>query len=292
MAEAPALPSEGVHTIALNLELADKPVSLQLRVDLSQMSHRMIIKPLSEGKLYEESFSTFLLRALRPGDRFLDVGGHIGFFSLLASHMVGDEGQVLVLEPNADNFGWLTDLMKLNGRQNVKAINKVASETDGSVEFYHNADNDGGHALWDPGLHEFNKQSREAPQKDSYPSTRLDTLTGAEGFDQCRVVKIDTEGAELTVLKSGGAFFTPGRTPFVVCEVNEFGLAQMGTNQEALRAYMADRGYSTFTFGQKEALPAMVPPTTKLMSPYVFNVLFSTLDAVGEVWPQTTPFID
>ncbi|MEQ8226838.1 MAG: FkbM family methyltransferase [Rhodospirillales bacterium] len=279
------LPAEGVHTIAVNLELAGKPVTLKLRVDLAQMSHRMIVTPVSEGRLYEEALSFLLLRILRPGDRFLDVGGHIGFFSLLASHLVGDDGRVMVLEPNADNFAWLTDLMALNERGNVTAVNKVASETDGTIEFFRNADNDGGHALWDPGLHDFNKQSRENPEKDSYPSTRLDTLTGSEGFDTCRAVKIDTEGAELTVLKGGGEFFVPDRVPFVVCEINGFGLQQMGASQEMLRAHMKDRGYDTFAFGQKDSLPALVPDSTVLTSPYVFNILFSTMDAVAEAWP-------
>ena len=290
MTAPPILPSHGIHTVTVNLELAGRTVALQLRVDLGQMSQRSILQALSQGLLYEESLSLFLIRALRPGDCFIDVGAHIGFFSLLASHLVGDAGRVVAVEPNADNFTWLKDLMVLNERPNVTAINAVASETDGTVDFYRNADNDGGHAMWDPGLHDFNQRSRAAPAKDSYPSTRLDTLAAAESIDACRAVKIDTEGAELTVLKGGADFFTPGRVPFVICEVNDFGLQQMGASQRDLRAWMQSRGYDTFAFPQKDHLPILVPEATELASPYVFNVLFSTLDAVAEIWPRIAPF--
>jgi FkbM family methyltransferase len=290
MTTSSVLPDSGVHTIALNLDMAGGQVALQLKVDLGRMSHRSILEPISQGRLYEEALSLFLLRVLRPGDVFLDVGAHIGFFSLLASHMVGDGGRVVAVEPNAENFAWLTDLMAVNGRANVTGINAVASETDGVVEFYRNADNDGGHALWDPGLHDFNKLSRETPEKDSYPSVRLDTLTADQGITQCRAVKIDTEGAEPTVLRGGGDFITPERAPYVICEVNEFGLTQMGSSQEELRALMKARGYETFAFPQKDHLPILVPEATELASPYVFNVLFSTVEAVAAAWPRLTPF--
>lgn len=290
MTASPTLPTHGIHTVTVNLELAGRAVALQLRVDLGQMSQRSIMQSISQGRLYEESLSLFLIRALRPGDCFLDVGAHIGFFSLLTSHLVGDAGRVIAVEPNADNFTWLKDLMALNARPNVTAVNAVASETDGAIDFYRNADNDGGHALWDPGLHDFNKQSRQTPAKESYPSTRLDTLMSGQGAMTCRAVKIDTEGAELTVLKGGGDFFTPDRVPFVICEVNDFGLQQMGSSSAALRAWMKGQGYETFAFPQKDHLPILVPEATELASPYVFNVLFSTLDAVAGIWPQVTPF--
>ncbi|MAY66459.1 MAG: hypothetical protein CMM77_04975 [Rhodospirillaceae bacterium] len=98
--------------------------------------------------------------------------------------------------------------MALNARPNVTAVNSVASETDGTIGFYRNADNDGGHALWDSGL----------------------------------------------------------------------------------RAWMKGQGHETFAFPQKDHLPILVPEVTVLASPFVFNVLFSTLDAVAGIWSQVTLF--
>lgn len=280
-----------IRDITLNLDLGGEPVALQLHVDLGQMSHRAIIKDLSEGKLYEESLSLFLIKVLGKGDAFLDVGAHIGYFSLLASHLVGEAGRVIAVEGNTDNYNWQVDLMARNGRANITSVNVVACETEGEVTFYKNADNDGGHALWDPGLHDFNEKSRGAPEKSIHKARRIDQLMQDLDVDALRAVKIDTEGAELTVIKGAGDFFAPDRVPFIVCEMNGFGLQQMGASQHDLRAWMAAQGYATFMFPEKDGLPIQVPEATELTSQYIFNVIFSTPQAVADVWPRVTPFI-
>ncbi len=41
---------------------------------------------------------------LGPGDRVIDVGGHIGYLSLYFSKLVGPSGHVYTLEPGANNL--------------------------------------------------------------------------------------------------------------------------------------------------------------------------------------------
>ncbi|MDA0997112.1 MAG: FkbM family methyltransferase [Proteobacteria bacterium] len=262
----------------------------KFRLDMSQMSQRIIFETIGSGKMYEQSLARLLTQVLRPGDIFIDVGAHVGFFSIVASYLVGNAGQVLSIEPNAENFRALEAHVTLNERKNFRLVNAVACETDGSVEFYRNSDNDGGHALWDPGLHSFNELSRAETDKDTYPAVRLDILAERYSVQDCRAVKIDTEGAELTVLKGGGEFFRPEKVPFVVCEMHEFGLKQLGASQDGLRAWMRQQGYMTFMFASDGQLPVMVPGATQLQAGHVFNVLFSTPDAIGELWPAVTPF--
>lgn len=42
----------------------------------------------------EEDLTSFMLKYLKPGMTFLDVGAHIGYFSMLASFLVGPKGKV------------------------------------------------------------------------------------------------------------------------------------------------------------------------------------------------------
>ena len=53
---------------------------------------------LASGKLYEPDVSFVLLRVLIAGDSVADVGGHVGYFSLLSAALVGPTGQVLTFE--------------------------------------------------------------------------------------------------------------------------------------------------------------------------------------------------
>lgn len=49
--------------------------------------------------VYEAELSAFFHRFLTPGQTFVDVGAHYGYFSLLAADRVGETGRVAAVEP-------------------------------------------------------------------------------------------------------------------------------------------------------------------------------------------------
>jgi len=53
---------------------------------------------------FEEGLTRMLLEHLKPGVTFFDIGAHFGYFSLLASYLVGDKGHVHVFEPTPSTF--------------------------------------------------------------------------------------------------------------------------------------------------------------------------------------------
>ncbi len=62
------------------------------------------IQRLMWGAAYEPDVRKCVAALLRPGDTFVDVGAHIGFFSLLASSLVGSQGKVYAFEADATLF--------------------------------------------------------------------------------------------------------------------------------------------------------------------------------------------
>jgi FkbM family methyltransferase len=54
-------------------------------------------------------------------DTFIDIGAHIGYFTVLASQIVGPNGKVLSFEPFPVNFEYLQKNIKLNNLKNVSA---------------------------------------------------------------------------------------------------------------------------------------------------------------------------
>jgi len=62
----------------------------------------------------------FLSRYLRPGDRVVDCGAHVGLYSVLASRLVGPGGRVLALEPNPPTVAILQRNLAANGADNVE----------------------------------------------------------------------------------------------------------------------------------------------------------------------------
>jgi len=61
---------------------------------------------LGKGKAHpaETKLARFLIQQLKPGDIFIDVGAHYGYFSLLASQLVGTTGKVFAFEAAPETY--------------------------------------------------------------------------------------------------------------------------------------------------------------------------------------------
>ncbi len=255
--------------------------TVRLGLDRAQMSQRMMLEALEREELYEPETTQFLLSVLRPGDTFVDVGTHVGYFSTLAAAMVGPEGSVISFEPEADNFSGLVDNVRLNGFAQVEPVHMAVGEEEGEAVFFVNADNDGGHALWDVGLHAFNARSRAAPQTRRVPVTSLDAYLRGRGVSAVRAIKIDAEGAEQHVLRGAAELLRAAPVPFVICEVNRFGLERMGSTEAGMREYMTGLGYETFVFLPGESALVRLEPDHTVETNSVFNLLFRHPEAAA-----------
>ena len=91
---------------------------------------------------YEAHTVARVREAVKPGDRCLDVGASVGFFTTLLGTLVGSGGKVTAIEATANQFPYLVKNIELNGLQDtVKAICIAASDHDGEVTIQCNAVN-------------------------------------------------------------------------------------------------------------------------------------------------------
>jgi predicted RNA methylase len=56
----------------------------------------------------------FVVDTLGPGDIFIDVGANIGYYSILASKLIGVNGRVFAVEPIPSTAGVLRFNLKIN----------------------------------------------------------------------------------------------------------------------------------------------------------------------------------
>ena len=84
---------------------------------------------------YEKRYADFFCSKVQEGDVVVDVGAHIGYFSLLASERVGDEGYVYSFEPVPRNYERLMRNLKVNQVENVKAYNLGLSDKSETLSF-------------------------------------------------------------------------------------------------------------------------------------------------------------
>ena len=147
---------------------------------------------IREHGLWEAFETQLVMRYVQPGDRVLDVGANLGYFTLVAAARAGAAGHVYAFEPEPRNYRLLEANVALNGfQQRVTCCEAALSDHDGHAELYLSEDNLGDHQL-----------QPDAPGRDAV-SVRL--LQGADWFggreQGLDFVKVDTQGAEHAVIR-------------------------------------------------------------------------------------------
>lgn len=148
--------------------------------------------PASRGKVlrilngtYEGEQTRLFEQLLRPGGTVLDVGAHVGYYTLLASVLVGGSGRVHAFEPNPRNADFLRRHVRINRLRNVTVQQAAVSDRAATARFDFGSGSGTGH-LADAGALEV-------------LTLRLDDYCAEHGLAPT-AVKIDVEGAEMSVL--------------------------------------------------------------------------------------------
>lgn len=143
---------------------------------------------------YERDTVNALKKVLKPGMTFVDVGAHVGFYTLLAARLVGAQGRVYAFEPNPGIFHMLTRNVEENGYQDiVRLIPKAVSNREGKARLFV-PEGESGEATLFP-------SSGGKGQDIEVESTTLDSFFAQEAWPNVDLIKVDVEGAEVEVLE-------------------------------------------------------------------------------------------
>lgn len=171
---------------------------------------------LTGGKAHpsEIRLARYMIQTLNEGDRFLDIGAHYGYFSLLAAQLVGADGRVHAYEPSRRAFELLGRNLKL--QLNSVVYQAAVSDSTEPVIFYEFPNLFSEYNSTD--ISQFSETTwfrKYKPRETSVKSTTIDGLT-KDSF-QPTFIKIDVEGAEDRVINGGMKFLTD-HAPVVVME--------------------------------------------------------------------------
>jgi FkbM family methyltransferase len=95
--------------------------------------HSLGFSLLSKGKWKEQEIH-ILERLLKKGDLFVDVGANVGYYSLMAAKMVGNEGRIYAFEPEHSYFSLLKYNLNINRYYHVIAEQKIITGCSDSNE--------------------------------------------------------------------------------------------------------------------------------------------------------------
>jgi FkbM family methyltransferase len=209
--------------------------------------------------LYDRYELDLVRRHLRAGGDFVDVGAHIGVYTVAAALALRGRGRVLALEPNPAARSQLEENLRINDCDNVVVSGRAASDAVGN-SVLHVPDTS------DPSFSSLEAGRFAEGEPLAVETTTLDREVDAAGLRPA-VIKIDVEGSELRVL--AGMERTLESTPVLLVEVSAESGAEFERRLERL-------GYRAFRVAHRRLEPGLAGGQG------LFNALFVPGDAQRE----------
>ena len=201
-----------------------------LAADLNLYIHgendRFVSRRIAEEAIWEPYETSLLIDLLTPGGVFVDVGANIGYFSVLAASIVGDDGAVFAFEPDPENFRLLQANLALNDlQQAVTAVPAALAERDGAGQLYLSKDNLGDHQIY--------------AVDDQRESVEIKLLDGGaflqDRLQRLDLLKVDTQGSEYQVMAGLLPLLQAlAKAPHILLELTPLSLRQAGSSGRAL----------------------------------------------------------
>jgi FkbM family methyltransferase len=201
------------------------------------MANEDVGRELYFGGVYESRDTAILAKNIRPQDICFDVGGNVGYYTLLFARQAVD-GEVHAFEPIPLNYHLLRASLCRNGYGSAQVLQAAVGKTEGSAKFSVARDS-AFSSLRDTGRN----IEVEVIQT---PVITLDGYIRQRSLPRVDILKVDVEGAEEMVLSGATELFqdTARRPRLVMLELYDPNLRPFGTSVAEILEKMSAWGYS------------------------------------------------
>jgi FkbM family methyltransferase len=206
-------------------------------------------------KSFEPDETQFFSNVIKADDICFDIGGNIGFFSLLMAKRA-HSGKVHVFEPIPLNAAMIRANAELNSFKNIIVNNVAMGSEEGNATF--SVSTDSAYSSMRATGRYSEAQSIEVPL------FTLDSYARHHNIERIDVMKVDVEGAEEMVIKGGAELLQDSarRPRVVLLELYDLNLAPFNTSVSAIIGQMVAYGYEA----------NVIPNGSGTLEPYMPNM--------------------
>lgn len=176
--------------------------------------------------------------SIKKSDLVIDIGANVGYYTLKLAPLIGESGKIISIEPDPNNFKTLKHNCELNHFINTELHNIALSDKQGIEKLFFTEKHSGKSSLFE-----------SENQKNSFDivSNSLDNILN-DRFLKIDLIKIDTEGAELSILK--GAQKTLKITNKILIELHEEILLKNNQDPLEIKEILIENGFKITTFSE------------------------------------------
>ena len=212
---------------------------------------------------YEDKTGRILESVIKPGDRCLDIGANVGYFTLIMADLVGPTGKVTAFEPDEENLRLMEANLERNGVADRVSVHPVALGNSTGESFLYLSDtNTGDHRTFLP--------IGEARRRYAIQMARLDDIRNDVG--DFSVVKMDVQGFEGYALDGGRSAFDAQPRISMVTEFAPQMLRESGYGDTNMVDILIGMGFSIQVMGSGSPVP-ITPDALRAKSNGSWNLL-------------------
>jgi FkbM family methyltransferase len=191
------------------------------------------------GETYEPEETALMASVIFPNDTVIDIGAHIGVFSVLFSNWAGSHGKVFSFEPEPGNLALLRRNLKYNQCENVEVIPAAVGSLNQPVALLINAQNSLDNRL---------TNDQHSEQAVMVESIQLDTL---EILNDHRIdfIKMDIQGSEPPAVQGMKNILASQPTVKLLTEFWPYGLTQAGHDPQKFLCDLRSLGFHLYQVG-------------------------------------------
>ncbi len=164
---------------------------------------------------WEANLANFFINFLKEGDTVFDIGAHVGYYSVLASDLVGEKGHVYSFEPTPRTFNNLQE--NASHKKNITPYNKAILDKETTIDFFD----------YGPKYSAFNSFKKRVAEEIVFRNDAEKISVQTLSIDKfCKThnvspdfIKIDAEGAEYLILQAM-EFVLENNKPVISIEVS------------------------------------------------------------------------
>ena len=166
---------------------------------------------------WEMWITRVFMDSLQKGMTVVDIGANIGYYSLIAASMIGEQGRVFAFEANPDIFEILFRNIEINSYLNkTTLINKAVFDKTGSLNFHNYKLHHGGSSVCKI-TEESQKEFRDEVEVIEVEAVSLDDYFSDKDI-KVDLIKIDAEGSEARIFKGMEKIVKDNPQLTIICE--------------------------------------------------------------------------
>jgi FkbM family methyltransferase len=194
--------------------------SMLLKISVPKYDYKFYCRINREDLVFMTNHEDDIIEHFTPkqGDIVVDIGAHMGRYTIISAKRVGVNGKVVAIEAHPGNFEMLNRNIKLNQLTNVISMNYAVYSKETKIKLYL-PEEESGYTIYNTIM------SNRAGTEDKFVQVNANTMDyllqlNQINEEQVNWIKIDVEGAELEVLKGAQNILSKSKDIALLIEVH------------------------------------------------------------------------